>query len=33
MLLIGLALAAYQLHRKQKALVQQVLSDEALSSA
>jgi len=33
MLLIGLALAAYQLHRKQKALGQQVLSDEALSSA
>lgn len=33
MLLIGLGLAAYQLHRKQKALGQQVLSDEALSSA
>jgi len=33
MLLIGLALAAYQLHRKQKALGQQVLIDEASSSA
>jgi hypothetical protein len=33
MLLIGFALAAYQLHRKQKALGQQVLSDEAMSSA
>ena len=33
MLLIGLALAAYQLHRKQKMLGQQALSDESLSSA
>ena len=33
MLLIGLALAAYQLHRKQKTLGQQVLNDEASSSA
>jgi len=33
MLAIGLVLAAYQLHRKQKALGQQVLNDEALSSA
>jgi hypothetical protein len=33
MMLIGLGLVAYQLHRKQKALGQQVLSDEALSSA
>jgi len=33
MLLIGVMLAAYQLHRKQKSLGQQVLSDEALSSA
>jgi len=33
MLLIGLGLAAYQLHRKQKALGQQVLIDEASSSA
>lgn len=33
MLLIGFALAAYQLHRKQKSLGQQVLNDEALSSA
>jgi hypothetical protein len=33
MLLIGLGLAAYQLHRKQKALGQQVLIDEASGSA
>jgi len=33
MLLIGLGLAAYQLHRKQKALGQQVLNDDALNSA
>lgn len=33
MLLVGLGLAGYQLHRKQKALGQQVLSDEAMSSA
>ena len=33
MLLIGVGLAGYQLHRKQKTLGQQVLSDEALNSA
>lgn len=33
MLLIGLGLVAYQLHRKQKALGQQVLDDGAMSSA
>jgi len=33
MLLIGLGLAAYQLHRKQKALGQQVLDVDAMSSA
>jgi hypothetical protein len=33
MLLIGVGLVAYQLHRKQKALGQQVLNDEAMSSA
>jgi hypothetical protein len=33
MLLIGVGLAAYQLHRKQKTLGQQVLNDEALNSA
>jgi len=33
MLLIGVGLVAYQLHRKQKALGQQVLVDEAMSSA
>jgi hypothetical protein len=33
MLLIGLGLAAYQLHRKQKTLGQQVLDDESLGSA
>jgi hypothetical protein len=33
MLVIGFGLAAYQLHRKQKALGQQALNDDALSSA